>query len=219
MRIRDPVQISELLTCAWTNEVASDVYGCIAQTGALLSGHFRLQSGLHSPYFLRFGQIGRDQDQADILSRHLSTVSPAKFFSDATLLCADGPARDLATAIQRNAGDSCRLAVCQLDEARRPVATLRLGHLDPSSKIVIVADVVTTGRSLQPLIEVVRASNARAVGIAAFATLNRLRFDQIASEHGLAGVVLVSATWPLMKPAECELCERLQELFPAYEFN
>jgi hypothetical protein len=42
----------------------------LVRAGALLEGHFRLQSGLHSPYFVRVGQLAYRPEDARVLGEH-----------------------------------------------------------------------------------------------------------------------------------------------------
>lgn len=186
------------------------------RTGALLEGHFRLQSGLHSPYFIRFRSIGRDENALrwvrDQLVGHLEVASRA-----ASVLCPESAGFYLGQAIADSRG--LNLAVAAVDRERRPIREYRHGNLRAGATTLIAVDVATTGRSLVPLFDLAHAAGATVVGVIAFAVLDAHAFDRACLDRGVPGEWLASATFRPRSHAECDACRDGVPLEPAAEFN
>jgi orotate phosphoribosyltransferase len=188
----------------------------IRSTGTLLSGHFALDAERHSPYFIRFSQIGWNQRLTDEVAEMLLAVAP--FASQpATLVCAETSAIFLARALGRRTGNP--VAVAAVDRRRHPTAVLRTGEIAADRPVLVVSDVITTGRSLAPLIGL--GGPGGAIGIAAFAALSTARFEDFARSRGLEAEWLMASTWQTARPdaAECTGCRDDTPLFLASEFS
>ena len=194
---------------------APDVIELVAECGALLEGHFSLQSGRHSPYFLRFAQIGRNRAAiATVAQSLLDELGNVRFD---VVLCPESGGYVLGQAIA--ARTETELVVSAINSLRRPTANLRRGPVPSGSSVLIVNDVVTTGSSLEPLLSATISAGATLAGIATFASLRPQDFARFRNAHGLAGAHLVSAAWKTYAPAECPLCHTRESLVPAAEFN
>lgn len=174
---------------------AADVISRFRRAGALLEGHFRLTSGLHSPGYLQCALVLQHPREAEALGEAL-----------AALVRAAGPQAVLSPAlggivIGQEVGRA--LGVRALFAERQDGAlTLRRGFaLSPGEKVVVIEDVVTTGGSTRETIEVARAAGAEVV--AAGAIIDRSGGEQRLEVpfHGLAKVSL-----PAYAPESCPLC-------------
>ena len=127
------------------------IEAALAASGALLRGHFGLQSGKHTEYFIRFRALARDPGVLDDLARAL--LAGAEVPAGATVLVPESAGYFLGEAVRARIGGA--LAVARTDLQRRPARALLHGALVPGTPVVVVNDVVTTGASLEPLLDLV----------------------------------------------------------------
>lgn len=137
----------------------------LEQTGALLTGHFRLSSGLHSPNYVQCARLLEHPRHAKALGEALGErVRPL------------GAARIVAPAL---GGVIIGYTVAEaLDlpfvftERKDGQMTLRRGfRIASGERVVIVEDVVTTGKSTRETAAVVEAQGGVVAGFASI--LNR----------------------------------------------
>ncbi len=142
-----------------------DVAVLLRETGALLSGHFRLSSGLHSPSYVQCARLLEQPRHArqlgEALADSLRRLSPAKIVSPAlggvVIGYAVAEAMDLPFVFtERNEG----------------AMTLRRGfQIGEGEPVVIVEDVVTTGKSTRETAAVIEQRGGRVIAFASI--LNR----------------------------------------------
>ena len=140
----------------------SDILDVFKKQGALLEGHFLLSSGLHSPQYLQCARVLMDTKIASDLGGRL-----------AALLKANGVTPDVVVAPAMGGivvghevarGFGCRSL---FTEREGTTMTLRRGFaLEPGETVVVVEDVVTTGKSTREVMAVVEAAGARVIGVA-----------------------------------------------------
>ena len=142
-----------------------DVPGLLAETGALLTGHFRLSSGLHSPSYVQCARLLEDPQNARDIGKALAErIAPL------------GPGHIVAPAlggviIGYTVADALG-APMVFTERKDGEMTLRRGFaLERNEPVVIVEDVVTTGKSTRETATVVESLGAQVVGYASI--LNR----------------------------------------------
>ena len=193
----------------------AEILKAVADCGALMKGHFNLQSGQHSEFFIRFAQLGRNRDAiamiAQALIDELASV-PFEF-----VVCPESSGYFLGQAIAARSGT--QLAVTAINALRQPRPALRRGQLPTGASVLVVNDVVTTGRSLEPLVDVAKSFGARVTGVATFASLRPQQFARFRAEQRLAGAYLVSASWRTFSEPECPMCRTRESVIPAAEFN
>ena len=125
------------------------------QSGALLEGHFRLSSGLHSTGYLQCALVLQHPAHAERLGRAVAelvrSLSPTVVLSPALGGVIIG--HEVARALGVRAIFSERL---------EGIMTIRRGFsLEPSDRVLIVEDVVTTGKSTGETIEAAAAAGGR----------------------------------------------------------
>jgi orotate phosphoribosyltransferase len=187
----------------------------IHETGTLLEGHFELDPSRHAPYFIRFSEIGWKQRLVEEVATMLLEVAP--FVSKpATIVCAETSAIFLAQALGRKTGNP--VAVTAVDTARHPTSRLRTGMIDSTSPILVVSDVITTGRSLTPLLDL---NPGQITGIVAFAVLSTARFAEFARSRQVEAEWLLASTWENNRPhpLDCSGCASKAPLLHASEFS
>lgn len=146
-----------------------DVTALLRETNALLSGHFRLSSGLHSPTYVQCARLLEHPRNARALGEALGELSRDL-----------APQRIVAPAL---GGLIIGYTVAQaLDipmiftERKDGEMSLRRGfEIAKGERVVIVEDVVTTGKSTRETARVVGASGGEVAGYASI--LNRSGVD------------------------------------------
>lgn len=216
MQVTDARSLGRLLVSPHA-AVADRLLELIGQTGTLLEGHFELGGSRHAPYFIRFSQIGWKQPLVDEVAGLLLDVAPFAR-APATIVCAETSAIFLAQALGRKTGNP--VVVTAVDANRQPTKTLRTGRIQPELPILVVSDVITTGRSLLPLLSL-KPSIDDITGIISFAVLSATRFEQFARAHHLPCEWLMAATWRMDIPSEraCRGCALGEPLLLGSEFS
>ena len=168
--------------------------------GALLDGHFRLSSGLHSSAYLQCALVLQHPRHAEGLGRAIAAVVSG-LGANAVLSPALGGiviGQEVARALDVRA-----LFAERQDGGLR----LRRGfHLGPEDRVLVVEDVVTTGGSTRETMEVARAAGAAVVGAAAIIDRGTAT-DLGVPFHALARIVV-----PAWDPAVCPLCAEGQPI-------
>lgn len=162
---------------------------------ALLEGHFRLSSGLHSPGYLQCALVLQHPQHAGALGAALADrvrdLRPTTVLSPALggLIIGHEVARALgARAIF----------------AEREDGTLRLRRgfgLSDAERVLVVEDVVTTGGSTRETMQVARAAGAQVVGAVAIVDRSGGTAELDVPLHALLDLQL-----PTYDPAACPLC-------------
>jgi orotate phosphoribosyltransferase len=168
-------------------------------TGAYLSGHFRLTSGLHSPEYLQCALVLQHPRHAaelgSLLAEALREVAPQPVglvVSPALggLIIGHEVARALGA----------RFIFTERDEQKK--MTLRRGFtVAPGEAALVVEDVITTGGSTRDVVEVLRAAGAHPMAAASIIDRSGGRADV-----GVPRIALATLQVVAYDPAECPLC-------------
>jgi len=164
--------------------------------GALLEGHFRLSSGLHSPGYLQCALVLQHPAHAAALGRVLADRARASA-PTAVLSPALGGVI-IGHEVARALGVRALFA-----ERQDGALVLRRGFtLGPADRVLVVEDVVTTGKSTRETMEVARAWGATVVGAAAIVDRGG------AADLGVPAWTLAAMSLPTYDPSTCPLCAR-----------
>jgi len=129
------------------------------KTGALLEGHFILTSGRHSPTYFQCAKVLQYPEYLQKFSNEI-----ANHFQDIDIDIVITPAVGgivLGTEIGRQLNKQTIFA-----EREQGVMTLRRGfEITPESNVLVIEDVITTGGSVNEVIELVKDSGAKVVGV------------------------------------------------------
>jgi orotate phosphoribosyltransferase len=176
---------------------AEDILNVFRRVGALLEGHFRLTSGLHSPGYLQCALVLQYPREAEAcgaaIAGRVRELEPHVVLSPALGGIVIG--QEVARALGVRA---------IFAERQDGMLTLRRGFsLARGEPVLVVEDVVTTGGSTRETIDVARAAGANVVGAAAI--IDRSGGNQALDVpfHALATVSL-----PTYQPDACPLCAR-----------
>ncbi len=165
------------------------------RAGALLEGHFRLTSGLHSTGYLQCALVLQHPAEAEACGAEIAD-RVRSLGIDVVLSPALG-----GIVIGQEVGRALGVRAI-FAERQDGKLTLRRGfRLSPGEKVLVVEDVVTTGGSTQETIDVARVAGARVVGAAAIIDRSggQQRID--VPFHALATVAL-----PTYEADACPLC-------------
>jgi orotate phosphoribosyltransferase len=167
------------------------------RSGALLEGHFRLSSGLHSDRYLQSALVLQYPEFAEALGRELAERT-AHLQATAVLSPALG-----GIVIGQEVGRA--LGVRALFAERQDGAMiLRRGfELAATDRVLVVEDVITTGGSTRETAAVAAAAGAQVVGAAAI--IDR---GEDSAQVGLPLQSLVRLEVPAYAPDTCPLCAK-----------
>lgn len=174
-----------------------EVLALFDQYGALLKGHFRLSSGLHSEKYLQCALILQHPDVAEKLSKEL-----AKKFTKNKIDVVIGPALGgitLAYEVARALG--VRGLFTERQDGKM---VLRRGFsIEKGEKALIVEDVVTTGGSTKEVIDVVKSLGGEVIGVSSIIDRSSERID-----FGAPFVSLAKVKVETFEEKNCPLCKK-----------
>jgi orotate phosphoribosyltransferase len=167
------------------------------QRGALLEGHFRLTSGLHSSAYLQCALVLQYPAEAEALGRALA--AKVRDLRPTVVLSPALGGLIIGHEVGRALGVRAVFAE-RVDGA----LTLRRGFdLGASDRVLVVEDVLTTGGSTRETMDVARARGATVVG--AVSVINRSGQD---APVDVPFVALAAITPPTYTPEACPLCAK-----------
>jgi orotate phosphoribosyltransferase len=175
----------------------AEVLAFFRQSGALLEGHFRLSSGLHSDRYLQSALVLQHPDFAEQLGRALASRT-AHLQPTAVLSPSLG-----GIVIGHEVGRALHVRAL-FAERQDGALTLRRGFtLAPSDRVLIVEDVITTGGSTRETMAVAEAAGSRVIGAASI--IDR---GSDGARLNVPLQALVKMDVPAYPPESCPLCAR-----------
>ena len=173
----------------------TEVLNLFREAGALLEGHFKLSSGLHSDRYLQSALVLQYPDFAEQLGRALAARLE---HLQATVVLS--PALG-GIVIGQEVGRALHVRSI-FAERQDGKLTLRRGFtLSSSDRVVVVEDVITTGLSTRETIETAEAAGAQVLGAAAI--IDR---GADASRLNVPLQALVRMQVPAHQPEACPMC-------------
>lgn len=165
------------------------------ETGALQKGHFELSSGLHSGQYMQCALVLQHPKYAKLLCGEL-----AANFTNKKITVVVGPALGgviVSHEVARSLG--VRSIFTERKEGKM---TLRRGFtIDKKDRVLIVEDVVTTGRSTKEVLDIIKKTGAQIVGIGSI--INRAKENVFQYDFKR----LVNVNIQSYNPADCPLCK------------
>ena len=177
-------------------QTRDDLLDLFRKSGALLDGHFRLSSGLHSPGYLQCALVLQDPASAEALGRAIAErtrdLRPTVVLSPALGGVVIGHEVGRALGV--------RAIFAERQDAQ---LTLRRGFLlSESDRVLVIEDVVTTGKSTRETMQVARAAGARVVGAASVVD----RSGESGADLDVPFVSLLQIVLSTYEPDRCPLC-------------
>lgn len=167
----------------------------LKETGVIMEGHFLLTSGRHSDRFLQCSQLLQYPHYAGLVCRLM-----AEPFQNEGIDTVIGPAMGgviLSFEVARALGARSIFAEPVDDKM-----VLRRGfRLKPKERVLVVEDTVTTGGSVNKVLELLQSMEVDVVGIAIMIDRTAGRID-----FGFPARSLLSMAVESYDPADCPLC-------------
>ncbi len=183
--------------------IEKNVQNILKESGAILKGHFLLSSGSHSDTYIQCAKVLQHPKYTE----YLATLIAEKFRRELPDIVI-GPAMGgiiFAYEVAKKMGVRAIFS-----ERENGSMSLRRGfQILKGEKVLIVEDVVTTGRSVFEVMELVKAANGELIGIGAIIQRGKdapnfgIRFEPLTK--------MEIATYP---PGECPMC---REGLPLYK--
>jgi orotate phosphoribosyltransferase len=167
------------------------------RAGALLEGHFRLSSGLHSNGYLQSALVLQHPADAGALGAALAG-RVAAWRPDVVLSPALG-----GVIIGHEVGRALTVRALFAERAEGKLTLRRGFSLSRRERVLIVEDVVTTGGSTRETIEVATSTGAKVVGAAAL--IDR---SGGTAQLGVPLEALARLSLPTYEPSACPLCAK-----------
>lgn len=184
--------MSSTLQIAASPEASTQLF---ENSGALLNGHFRLSSGLHSNQYFQCATLLEDANNGEKLVAAMAPIIKA-WQPDVIVSPALGA---IIFGYELSRGLGIRNIFAERPEGK---FELRRGfQLRPGERVVLAENVVTTGGSVLETAKMVRDLGAQVVGYAVIVDRSGGRF---APEEPVAAYAAMTAeTW---QPEECPHC-------------
>jgi orotate phosphoribosyltransferase len=165
------------------------------RSGALLDGHFRLTSGLHSSGYLQCALVLQHPQSAESLGRALADHA-ADLRATAVLSPALG-----GIVIGQEVGRALGIRALFAERQDGQLMLRRGFTLSERDRVLVVEDVLTTGGSTRETMEVAKAAGAQVVGAASIVdrSSGSIQFD-------VPFNALLDVALPTYEPDKCPLC-------------
>ena len=174
----------------------SQILDTFEKTGAILKGHFKLSSGLHSDQYLQCARVLQHPRRAEALCSML-----AEKFKNETPTAVAAPALG-GIVVSYEVARALNVKGIFTERVEGKMTLRRGFELNKNDKVLIVEDVITTGVSTKEVIEVVRSFGSRIVGIGCLIDRSKETID-----FGSAFKRLVKIDIPTYEPESCPLCK------------
>ena len=175
-----------------TRDELLDLY---RRSGALLEGHFRLTSGLHSPGYLQCALVLQHPHHAEALGRAIADRA-----RDLRATVVLSPALG-GVVIGQEVGRALGVRAIFAERQDRTLVLRRGFTIAPADRVLVVEDVMTTGGSTRETIEVAKAAGGQVAGTASIVDRSggTIRFD-------VPFISLLEIAFPTYAPESCPLC-------------
>lgn len=137
-----------------------DVLGLLQEHGAVVTGHFQLASGLHSPVYIQTALVLQYPHVAQKVAKAIAAKFPQTF----DLIISPGSVSGVL------AQEVARVKKCRAIFAERNngmMALRRDFRLERGERALVVQDVLTTGRLTAEIVSLAQAYGLKVVGVGA----------------------------------------------------
>ena len=176
-----------------TKEQVLDIF---RETKALLEGHFRLTSGLHSPQYFQCAKVLQYPKYLHLLCGEI-----AKHFEDSDIELVISPAIG-GVVVGTEVGRMLRVRTIFAERKDEKMELRRGFEIHPGERVLVVEDVVTTGGSVFEIIDLVKKADARLIGVGYIVDRSNGRVTFEAKQFSVLQMDVIAH-----KPEECPLCK------------
>ena len=134
----------------------------LKKTNALLEGHFVLSSGLHSSKYIQCAKLLSYPHLAEKICKSLASKIKKKFKNFDLILA---PAMG-GIIIGYEIGRILKKETIFCERVKGKFALRRGFKIRKDSKVLIIEDVITTGKSSMECVKLIKKSNAKLIGFA-----------------------------------------------------
>jgi orotate phosphoribosyltransferase len=134
----------------------------LKKTNALLEGHFVLSSGLHSPKYIQCAKLLSYPQKSDLICKSLASKIKKNFKKiDLILAPAVG-----GIIIGYEIGKLLKKETIFCERVNGKFTLRRGFHIKKNSRVLIIEDVITTGKSSMECVKLINKAGARLLGFA-----------------------------------------------------
>lgn len=178
-----------------------EILAIFEATDALLKGHFKLSSGLHSSEYLQCARVLQHPEYAEKLCAQI-----AENFRVDKPTCVVAPA--LGGVIVSYETAKALGAHSIFTERKDGKTMLRRGfEIKRDDRVLVVEDVITTGLSTKEVLELAKSAGATIIGVGCIVNRSGKKLD-----FGVKSTSLIKLNLPVFPPEECPLCKEGLEL-------
>ncbi len=175
-----------------------EVRELLVKTNAIMDGHFLLTSGLHSPHYVEKFNVLQHPEYTEKLCKAM-----AEHFKDAKIETVVGPVTG-GILLAHETGKALGTRAIFTERVNGKMTFRRGFTLHEGERCLIVEDIVTTGGSIQEVIDVVRAHGGIPVAVSMLVdrSAGKAQFD------GVEKFALLTMDVETYKPEDCPLCKK-----------
>lgn len=173
-----------------------EVLNIYQKTGALLNGHFLLSSGLHSEQYLQSALVLQQPDLATRLCAAL-----AAHFKEMKVEVVIAPALG-GVFVSHETARALGVRALFAERVHGELALRRGFTIRPGERVLVVEDVITTGKSTKETMRVVQESGGVVIGAASLVDRSGGKADL-----GVPYKSLVTLDVPTYTPEACPMCK------------
>ncbi|MBI4548136.1 MAG: orotate phosphoribosyltransferase [Ignavibacteriae bacterium] len=138
-----------------------EILDLFKETNALLEGHFQLTSGLHSPQYFQCAKVLQYPKNAERLCKEI-----ARKFSANSIDVVISPALG-GIVVGQEVGRQLDARTIFAERKNGKLELRRGFEVSVGEKVLVCEDVITTGGSVQEVIDIVRKNRANIIGVGA----------------------------------------------------
>lgn len=177
----------------------NEILDVLESRGALLRGHFQLSSGRHSDVFVQKFRVLEHPRLAQRFGESLAEL----FEDDFDVVAAPAVGAVVLGFTTALAGDA-RSIFAERSDGKM---SFRRGFsIAPDERVLVVEDIVTTGGSAREVVDLVKASGGRAVGVGALLDRSAHSVAEATAALGAPLRALAKLQVDSWERAECPLC-------------
>ena len=175
----------------------NEILAVLGDSRALLTGHFKLSSGLHAQNYIQCAQV---QQYPARLSKLCEAL--ARTWRDEGITVVVGPAMGGIVLAYELARQLDARALFMERGASGAFEFRRGFRLFPDDRVLVAEDVVTTGKSVREVLEKLVETDAKLVGVTSLVCRN------VEIDFGIDYRYLIDLDVPAYAPEACPLCKK-----------
>jgi orotate phosphoribosyltransferase len=171
-----------------------DIVGLLQEHGAIVNGHFQLPNGLHSQTYVQTALVL----QYPHLAQKVAKALASKFPQDIDVIMS--PAMG-AVVIGQEVARVKKARAIFTERVGGTMALRRDFRLERGERILVVEDVLTTGRSTSEVVHLAHAYGGKVIGVAAIVDRSTEQLPL-----NVPARALISYPLQVFPPNSCPLC-------------